>query len=230
MHVAHVLLVDDEPSLRLGVGRALREAGYQVTAVADATSALRAMEEAFPDLLLLDLMLPDMDGLELCRQVRARSDVPILMLTARDDDIDRILGLESGADDYLTKPFHMRELVLRVAAILRRTQVAYGGPKAVLQQGRVEVDFARREVRVEGKAVALTPTEFSLFAYLVRHAGQVLTRERLLREVWGYEFPGDVRTVDVHIRRLRRKLEGSPGDPQLIRTRFGIGYYVAHGP
>ncbi len=223
---ARILLVDDEESLRMGVSRALRDAGYSVDTAADGLSALSAVDGAPPDLILLDLMLPGMDGLEVCREVRARSDVPILMLTARDDDMDRILGLEMGADDYLAKPFQMRELVLRIGAILRRAQVTYQSQSATLDGGRIEIDYGRREVRVEGRDVSLTPTEFALFAYLVRHARQVLTRARLLQEVWGYDVPGDLRTVDVHVRRLRRKIEKNPSEPRLILTRFGLGYYV----
>ncbi len=221
-----ILLVDDEESLRIGVSRALEAAGYEVETAVDGEAALHAMRDRFPDLLLLDLMMPGLDGLEVCREVRARSDVPILMLTARDDDVDRILGLEMGADDYLTKPFQMRELILRVGAILRRAGTTYTGQLVSLDGGRVVVDYGRQEVRVNGQAVPLTPTEFALFAYLVRHGRQVLTRDRLLQEVWGYDFPGDLRTVDVHVRRLRRKVEENPSEPRLILTRFGIGYYV----
>jgi two-component system, OmpR family, response regulator VicR len=223
---ARILLVDDEESLRMGVSRALRDAGYNVDTAPDGLTALAKVDSAPPDLILLDLMLPGMDGLEVCREVRARSDVPILMLTARDDDMDRILGLEMGADDYLPKPFHMRELILRIGAILRRAQATYASQKAALDGGRIEIDYGRREVLVDGQGVALTPTEFALFAYLVRHARQVLTRDRLLQEVWGYDVPGDLRTVDVHVRRLRRKIERNPSDPRLILTRFGLGYYV----
>lgn len=221
-----ILLVDDEESLRIGVSRALEGAGYEVETATDGEAALHAMRDRFPDLLLLDLMMPGPDGLEVCREVRKRSDVPILMLTARDDDVDRILGLEMGADDYLTKPFQMRELILRVGAILRRAGTTYTGQRVSLDGGRVEIDYGRQEVRVHGQVVPLTPTEFGLFAYLVRHGRQVLTRDRLLQEVWGYDFPGDLRTVDVHVRRLRRKVEENPSEPRLILTRFGIGYYV----
>jgi DNA-binding response OmpR family regulator len=225
-----ILLVDDEESLRMGVARALRDAGYVVDTAVDGESALAALTGELPDLLLLDLMLPGIDGLEVCREVRRRSDLPILMLTARDDDVDRILGLETGADDYLTKPFQMRELILRIGAILRRAGTTYSGQRVVLDGGRVEIDYGRREVRVAAEVVALTPTEFALFAYLVRHGRQVITRDRLLREVWGYDFPGDLRTVDVHIGRLRRKIEENPAEPRLILTRFGIGYYADVAP
>ncbi len=221
-----ILVVDDEESLRMGVSRALRDAGYAVDTAPDGLAALAAVAAAPPDLILLDLMLPGVDGLEVCREVRRTSDVPILMLTARDDDMDRILGLEMGADDYLPKPFQMRELVLRIAAILRRAQATYPSQRTTLDDGRIEIDYGRREVLVDGRDVALTPTEFALFAYLVRHARQVLTRDRLLQEVWGYEVPGDLRTVDVHVRRLRRKVERNPSEPRLILTRHGLGYYV----
>ncbi|MCL6596920.1 MAG: response regulator transcription factor [Firmicutes bacterium] len=221
-----ILVVDDEESIRLAVTRALRDAGYEVEAAADGEAALVAVAARPPDLVLLDVMLPGMDGLAVCQEIRRRSDLPVLMLTARDDDLDRILGLEAGADDYLTKPFHMRELVLRVGAILRRAGTTYAAERVLLDGGRVEVDYALRQVRVEGRPVALTPTEFALLTYLVRHGRRVVTRDRLLQEVWGYDFPGDARTVDVHVARLRRKIEANPAEPRVILTRYGIGYYA----
>lgn len=227
MAAQRILVVDDEEALRNGVARTLRDSGYEVDAAEDGPAALEALRARRPDLLLLDLMLPGMDGLEVCRRVRQESDVPILMLTARDDDVDRILGLELGADDYLTKPFHARELVLRIRAILRRSGATYTGQRLRLDAGRVELDFPSQEVRVDGEPRPLTPTEFALLAHLARHPGQVFPRSRLLEEVWGYDFPGDLRTVDVHVRRLRRKLERDPAEPRLILTRFGVGYYLA---
>ncbi len=227
MAAQRILVVDDEEALRDGVARTLRESGYEVDTADDGPGALETLRARRPDLLLLDLMLPGMDGLEVCRRVRQESDVPILMLTARDDDVDRILGLELGADDYLTKPFHARELVLRIRAILRRLGATYTGQPLRLDDGRVELDFPLQELRVEGQPRPLTPTEFALLAHLARHPGQVFPRSRLLEDVWGYDFPGDLRTVDVHVRRLRRKLERDPAEPRLILTRFGVGYYLA---
>jgi DNA-binding response OmpR family regulator len=176
--------------------------------------------------VVLDLMLPDIDGLEVCRQIRANSDVPILMLTARDDDIDKIVGLEVGADDYLTKPFNPRELVARIKSILRRsTQTQKSGrpPEAVMEHGVLKIDAGRREVTVSGEQVQLAPKEFDLLWELLDHRGLVLTRDQLLERVWGYTFAGDTRTVDVHVRQLRRKL----GDECPVATVWGVGYKVA---
>jgi two-component system response regulator VicR len=169
-------------------------------------------------------MLPVKDGMEVCREIRRKCDVPILMLTARDDSIDKILGLELGADDYVTKPFDSREVVARIRAILRRTNREIPGTSMVFDGGRVRIHLASQSVEVQGQPVALTPTEFDLLVHLARHPSRVFTRQQLLEQVWGYDFPGDLRTVDVHIRRLRTKIEKDPSDPALIITRFGVGY------
>ena len=226
---ALILVVDDEPDLVRGVRLALTASGYAVQVAADGPTAIRACVERPPDLVVLDLMLPGMDGLEVCRVLRRDSQVPLLILTARADDVDRILGLELGADDYLTKPFHMRELLARIRAILRRAQPQGPAvPAAIaLDGGRVHLDMAGQRVLVAGREVQLTRTEFSLLAHLARHPGRVFGRAELLEQVWGYEYSGDTRTVDAHVRRLRHKIEKDPAAPQLIRTRFGVGYLLA---
>jgi DNA-binding response OmpR family regulator len=204
----------------------LKNARFQVDIARDGTEALNKAENGKPDLIVLDLMLPDVDGLEVCRRIRADSDVPILMLTARDDDVDKIVGLEVGADDYLTKPFNPRELVARINSILRRSAQAVRGSRpqeASLEHGRVKIDAGRREVTVEGRHVQLAPKEFDLLWELLDHRGLVLTRDQLLERVWGYTFAGDTRTVDVHVRQLRRKL----GDDCPVATVWGVGYKVA---
>jgi DNA-binding response OmpR family regulator len=204
----------------------LKNARYQVEIARDGGEALQKAENAKPDLVVLDLMLPDIDGLEVCRRIRSGSDVPILMLTARDDDIDKIVGLEVGADDYLTKPFNPRELVARIKSILRRsTQAAKSNrpAEAVMEHGDVKIDAGRREVTVAGEHVQLAPKEFDLLWELLDHRGLVLTRDQLLERVWGYTFAGDTRTVDVHVRQLRRKL----GDSCPVATVWGVGYKVA---
>ncbi len=222
-----VLLVDDEPDLVAGLRGTLVASGFEVAAAASGDEALAAFEQARPAIIVLDLMLPGRDGLDVCRELRRRSDVPVLILTARADDVDRILGLELGADDYLTKPFNSRELVARLRAILRRSQRSFAGPLAVYAQGRLLIDFAGQRVVADGRPVPLTPTEFALLAHLARHPHRVFQRGELLNQVWGYDFPGDLRTVDVHVRRLRQKVESDPAHPQWIRTRFGVGYCFA---
>ncbi|BCV22597.1 response regulator transcription factor [Moorella sp. Hama-1] len=222
-----VLLVDDEPDLVHGLSTTLIRAGFRVATARDGGEALAVFQALLPALVVLDLMLPVKDGLEVCRELRRISDVPILMLTARDDSIDKILGLELGADDYVTKPFDSRELVARIRSILRRVNRQYPGSRLILDGGRVQINLAAQTVTVAGQPVALTPTEFALLVHLARHPGQVFSREELLEQVWGYDFPGDLRTVDVHIRRLRQKIEADPASPALIVTRFGIGYVLA---
>lgn len=223
----NVLLVDDEPELLRGVETALSSAGFHVTTARDGPAAIQAFHQQTPDLVVLDLMLPGRDGLEVCRELRSGSDVPILILTARADDIDRILGFEIGADDYLTKPFNMRELVARIRAILRRARPTQYGETVSFDGGRLKIDFGSQEVIVDQKPISLTPTEFALLEHLVRHPGRVYTRAQLLEQVWGYDFPGDLRTVDVHVRRLRQKVETDPAHPRWIATRFGVGYLFA---
>jgi DNA-binding response OmpR family regulator len=195
-----------------------------VKAVANGTDALTQVESEQPALIVLDLMLPDMDGIEVCRRIRQRRDVPILMLTARDEDIDKIIGLEVGADDYMTKPFNPRELVARVKSILRRsTPERRDSETAEIRHGDLHVDAGRREVHIGEEEIQLAPKEFDLLWELLDHRGVVLTRDQLLERVWGYTFAGDTRTVDVHVRQVRRKL----GDASPIVTVWGVGYKVA---
>jgi DNA-binding response OmpR family regulator len=219
-----VLVVEDEASIASFVALYLKNAGYTVKAVANGTDALAQVESEQPALIVLDLMLPDMDGIEVCRRIRQRRDVPILMLTARDEDIDKIIGLEVGADDYMTKPFNPRELVARVKSILRRsTPERRDSETAEIRHGDLHVDAGRREVHIGDEEIQLAPKEFDLLWELLDHRGVVLTRDQLLERVWGYTFAGDTRTVDVHVRQVRRKL----GDASPIVTVWGVGYKVA---
>jgi DNA-binding response OmpR family regulator len=220
-----VLVVEDESSIASFVALYLKNAGYNVRAAASGQSALLEAETSKPSLIVLDLMLPDIDGVEVCRRIRQHSDVPILMLTARDEDVDKIIGLEVGADDYLTKPFNPRELVARVKAILRRSTTDRARPESKqIQHGDLVIDAGRREVRVGDTEIQLAPKEFDLLWELLDHRGLVLTRDQLLERVWGYTYSGiDTRTVDVHVRQLRRKL----GDASPIVTVWGVGYKVS---
>jgi len=219
-----ILIVEDERNIASFVSMYLKKERYAVDIARDGAEALAKFESVKPDLMVLDLMLPDMDGLEICRQIRTTSDVPILMLTARDDDVDKIVGLEVGADDYLTKPFNPRELVARIKTILRRSATTARRPQeAAMEHGNVRIDAGRREVTVRGEQVQLAPKEFDLLWELLDHRGLVLTRDQLLERVWGYTFAGDTRTVDVHVRQLRRKL----GDDCPVATVWGVGYKVA---
>jgi DNA-binding response OmpR family regulator len=219
-----VLVVEDEDSIASFVSMYLKKGGFSVSVAATGTDALAKATAEGPALIVLDLALPDIDGIDVCRRIRQRSDVPILMLTARDDDVDKIIGLEVGADDYLTKPFNPRELVARVKSILRRTSPSRRAlESAVLTHGQLSVDAGRREVTVDGDEIQLAPKEFDLLWELLDHRGLVLTRDQLLERVWGYTFAGDTRTVDVHVRQLRRKL----GDACPIVTVWGVGYKVA---
>jgi DNA-binding response OmpR family regulator len=219
-----ILVVEDEPSIASFVSLYLKNAGYAVRTVATGEEALAQVASDAPALIVLDLMLPGIDGIEVCRRIRKTSDVPILMLTARDEDVDKIIGLEVGADDYMTKPFNPRELVARVKSILRRaTPERRQVESAVIQHGDLVIDSGRREVRVAGEEVQLAPKEFDLLWELLDHRGLVLTRDQLLERVWGYTFAGDTRTVDVHVRQLRRKL----GDASPIVTVWGVGYKVS---
>ncbi|NGO79078.1 response regulator transcription factor [Streptomyces sp. YC504] len=220
---ARVLVVDDDPTVAEVVAGYLDRAGYLVERFADGPSALRAAGERPPDLVVLDLMLPGMDGLEVCRRLRERAPVPVIMLTARGDEDDRILGLEMGADDYVTKPFSPRELVLRVDSVLRRARLPRRGESSVLSYAGITLDPSGRRATKDGRELALTLREFDLLSYLLRHPGEACSRERLMREVWGWEF-GDLSTVTVHVRRLRGKIEDDPARPRLIRTVWGVGY------
>ena len=218
-----VLVVEDEASIASFVSLYLKNAGYSVKAVSNGSDALAQVEAEQPALIVLDLMLPDIDGIEICRRIRQRRDIPILMLTARDEDIDKIIGLEVGADDYMTKPFNPRELVARVKSILRRSTPAERKESAQIRHGDLLIDSGRREVFVGDDEIQLAPKEFDLLWELLDHRGLVLTRDQLLERVWGYTFAGDTRTVDVHVRQLRRKL----GDASPIVTVWGVGYKVA---
>jgi DNA-binding response OmpR family regulator len=219
-----VLIVEDEQSIASFVSLYLKNAGYGVRAVTTGAGALNAVASEMPALIILDLNLPDMDGIEICRRIRKGSDVPILMLTARDEDVDKIIGLEVGADDYLTKPFNPRELVARVKSVLRRStadrRVSEGDE---LRHGELVINSGRREVLVGDDEIQLAPKEFDLLWELLDHRGIVLSRDQLLERVWGYTFAGDTRTVDVHVRQIRRKL----GDASPIVTVWGVGYKVA---
>jgi len=232
-----ILLVDDEPSLVATLRYALTHSGFAVQTATDGVAALAALKQEMPDLVVLDVMLPGLDGFEVCRRIRAEMQVPIIMLTARDDPVDRIVGLEVGADDYVTKPFSVRELVARVKAHLRREamlrqqhapdQPASGPspqaarPEEILTVGPIRIDVGRRRVSLGGQMLPLKRREFDLLAYLCRNAGIVLTRSRLLANVWGDELDGDSRTVDVHVRRLRRHI-----GPERLQTVRGVGYVL----
>ena len=221
---SEILVVEDEASIASFVSLYLKNAGYEVRTAENGTDALAAVQSREPALIILDLMLPDLDGIEVCRRVRQRSDVPILMLTARDEDVDKIIGLEVGADDYMTKPFNPRELVARVKSILRRvTPERREAQGERIVHGDLIIDAGRREVTVKGVEVQLAPKEFELLWELLDHRGLVLTRDQLLERVWGYTFAGDTRTVDVHVRQVRRKL----GEAAPIVTVWGVGYKVS---
>ncbi|MGA2113051.1 MAG: response regulator transcription factor [Anaerolineales bacterium] len=226
-----ILVVEDEAGLREALAYNLKREGYGVTAVEDGTSAISSAQREIPDLVILDLMLPGIDGFEVCRTLRKQSNVPILMLTARTEEIDRVVGLEVGADDYLTKPFSMRELMARVKALLRRVRMMREETRGegesaapVLEFGELVIDTLRREVVLGGRVLAFKPREFDLLVFLARHRGQALSRELLLQRVWGWDFTGDSRTVDVHVRWLREKLEADPAHPSRLITVRGAGY------
>ncbi|MDQ4082493.1 MAG: response regulator transcription factor [Actinomycetota bacterium] len=222
-----ILVIEDEANIASFVAMYLRKAGFDVAVAPTGAAALTAAATDAPALIVLDLMLPDLDGIDVCRRLRQRSDVPILMLTARDDDVDKIIGLEVGADDYLTKPFNPRELVARVKSILRRLAPKRRDLESrTLEHGPLHIDAGRREVTVEDEEIQLAPKEFDLLWELLDHRGVVLTRDQLLERVWGYAFPCDTRTVDVHVGQLRRKL----GDACPIVTVWGVGYKVAPEP
>jgi DNA-binding response OmpR family regulator len=219
-----VLVVEDEASIASFVSLYLKNAGYGVKTANTGGDALTKAAAGDVNLIILDLMLPDIDGIEVCRRIRRSSDVPILMLTARDEDVDKIIGLEVGADDYLTKPFNPRELVARVKSILRRAAPERREPETKqIRHGELAIDAGRREVKVGEEEIQLAPKEFDLLWELLDHRGLVLTRDQLLERVWGYTFAGDTRTVDVHVRQLRRKL----GDASPIVTVWGVGYKVS---
>jgi len=225
-----ILVVDDEKPISDIVKFNLEKEGYEVVVAFDGEEAIEKVEEENPDLIVLDLMLPKMDGLEVCREVRKTHDMPIIMVTAKDQEIDKVLGLEMGADDYVTKPFSNRELAARVKANLRRQSTAQTSGS---EQENTDIEVGNLTVHPEayiisknGETVELTHREFELLHYLARHLGQVMTREHLLETVWGYDYFGDVRTVDVTVRRLREKIEDNPSHPNYLVTRRGVGYYL----
>ena len=226
-----ILIVEDEATLQEALAYNLNKQGYQVEAVGDGDAAIKKAREILPDLIVLDIMLPVLDGFEVLRILRQDMNTPIMMLTARDDEIDRVIGLELGADDYLTKPFSMREFLARVKAQLRRVRMVREEKtdettlaKEIPQFGNLELDLIRREVRLDGSPLALKPKEFDLLLFLARHRGQVLSRDLILERVWGWEFSGGSRTVDVHVRWLREKIETDPAEPIRIVTVRGSGY------
>jgi DNA-binding response OmpR family regulator len=221
-----ILVVDDEPTQREMLAEALEAEGFTIVTAADGRAALLKFREAKPDLVLLDLMLPEMSGIEVCRIIRAESGVPILMLTAKDSELDKVVGLELGADDYVTKPFSLRELIARVRAQFRRTeqQVVTGGAPSVVDVGSVQVDLAGHRLLRDGVTVPLKPKAFELLSFLVRNPGQVFTRDQLLEHVWGYDYAGETRTVDVHVHWLRSRIETDPANPEFLHTVRGTGY------
>ena len=226
-----ILVVEDEPTLQETLSYNLTRQGYTVEAVGDGQAAIDAARQQTPDLIVLDLMLPILDGFEVCRILRQEMNVPILMLTARDDEIDRVIGLEMGADDYLTKPFSIREFLARVKAHLRRVRLIRAEADAQapimrekIQFGNLTLDLTRREVRIDERPTAMKPKEFDLLLFLAQHRGQVLSRDLILERVWGWEFSGGSRTVDVHVRWLREKIEEQPAEPARIITVRGAGY------
>jgi DNA-binding response OmpR family regulator len=230
-----ILVVDDEISLQETVAYNLKKQGYEVQTTGDGTEALDLAREMKPDLIILDVMLPGLDGFEICRILRKEMTTPVLMLTARDDEIDRVVGLEVGADDYMAKPFSMRELIARVKAMLRRVRLireevntgegSDGKPKQeILEFDNLKIDMTRREITVDDEVVAFKPKEYELLTFLAQHQGQVLSREFILERVWGWDFIGDSRTVDVHVRWLREKIESDPANPTRIITVRGAGY------
>lgn len=224
-----VLVVDDEKLIVKGIRFSLEQDGMNVDTAYDGEEALEAAKKGHYDVILLDVMLPKMSGFEVCQQIRDFSDVPIIMLTAKGDDMDKILGLEYGADDYITKPFNILEVKARIKAIIRRSSKPRREEavkeQAVSSDGQMRVDAEGRRVFLENREVSLTAKEFELLEFLMNHPNKVYGREKLLGEVWGADYPGDVRTVDVHIRRLREKIEENPSEPNYIHTKWGVGYY-----
>jgi DNA-binding response OmpR family regulator len=221
-----ILVVDDEATLRETVVDALEAEGFTVIAAADGREALTRFRADRPDLVLLDLMLPELSGIEVCRIIRAESGVPIVMLTAKDSELDKVVGLELGADDYVTKPFSLRELSARIRALFRRAEQAATeqNPPAGISIGDVQVDLAGHRLLRDGQVLPVKPKAFELLAFLLRNPGQVFTRDQLLERVWGYDYAGETRTVDVHVHWLRAQLEPDPANPQFIHTVRGVGY------
>ena len=221
-----VLVVDDEKLIVKGLRFSLEQEGMEVDCAYDGEEALEYARSKEYDMVLLDVMLPKMDGFEVCQQIRESSNMPIVMLTAKGDDMDKILGLEYGADDYITKPFNILEIKARIKAIMRRTGRPEKGKQGkVVEASELRMDLESRRLFIAGKEINLTAKEFDLLELMALNPGKVYGRESLLNTVWGYEYPGDVRTVDVHIRRLREKIETNPSEPKYVHTKWGVGYY-----
>ncbi len=221
-----VLIVDDEKLLVKGLKFNFEQDGYDVEVAYDGEEAIKQARDKSIDIIILDLMLPKIDGLSVCQKIREFSSVPVVMLTAKNEDMDKILGLEYGADDYLTKPFNILELKARVKAILRRVTSAESGKgKSILKVEDLALDYNARKLRIKEKEIELTAKEFDLVDLFASNPGRVYSRENLLDIVWGYDYPGDIRTVDVHVRRLREKIEPNPAQPTYILTKWGVGYY-----
>jgi len=222
--VKKILVVDDEPTLVATLKYNLEREGYQVATATDGEAAVSVARAEHPDVILLDIMLPGIDGFDVCRILRREMTAPILMLTAKTDEVDKVVGLELGADDYVTKPFSMRELLARVRALLRRAETVPTAETEVLTAGDLQVDLRRREASRRGETLALKPKEFELLMFLLRNRGRAFTREQLLDQIWGYDFAGDTRTVDVHVSWLRQKIEDEPTKPTRLITIRGVGY------
>ena len=223
-----ILVVDDEKLLVKGIKFNLENEGYSVDACYDGETAVQMAASGEYSLIILDLMMPGLDGLEACQKIREFSNVPGIMLTAKGEDADKLMGFESGADDYITKPFNILELKARIRALLRRASMPAAGPSAaVIERRGLEIDTDKRAVRKNGRPVDLTAREFDLVELFIKNPGRVYSRDNLLNLVWGYDYQGDERTVDVHIRRLREKIEDDPASPRLIITKWGVGYYFA---
>jgi DNA-binding response OmpR family regulator len=222
-----ILIVDDEPSMVKGLRFNLeQQEGFKVEEAYDGEEALQKFSEMKFDLVLLDLMLPKIDGMEVCQRIRSVSDVPIIMLTAKGSDIDKIMGLEYGADDYLTKPFNMLELKARIKSVLRRSEgIRRGGSSDIIRINSMTINMTNRSVEIDGREIGLTAKEFDLLYLFISNRGKVFDRESLLEIIWKYDYLGDLRTVDVHIRRLREKIEKNPAKPEYILTKWGVGYY-----
>ncbi|MBE5846679.1 MAG: response regulator transcription factor [Lachnospiraceae bacterium] len=223
-----VLVVDDEKLIVKGIRFSLEQDGMEVDAAYDGEEALQLASQNKYDIILLDVMLPKLTGFEVCQQIRDFSDVPIVMLTAKGEDMDKILGLEYGADDYITKPFNILEVKARIKAIIRRTGRGHASEeqKKIIHVGEMKIDADNRSVYVGDREINLTAKEFDMLELLATHPNTVYSRESLLKAVWGSDYPGDVRTVDVHIRRLREKIEQNPGEPKYVHTKWGVGYYL----
>jgi two-component system response regulator RegX3 len=223
--MARILVVEDEETLAEAISFLLSKEGFDVAVAASGPEAIDSFDKSGADLILLDLMLPGLSGTEVCRQIRTKSSVPIIMLTAKDSEIDKVVGLELGADDYVTKPYSSRELIARIRAVLRRGEIQdAGADETTLEVGPVRMDTDRHIITVNGEVVAIPLKEFELLEYLMRNAGRVLTRIQLIDRVWGSDYVGDTKTLDVHIKRLRAKIEKDPANPEFIQTVRGMGY------